>query len=377
MDSKPDVFFNACGPSFPTQAMGISQAGRLGVDVAIEDEPLSFRGVRVALESMRRGYFTHNIIWYTDPDYLLLRPPLSDDEARTWTSILGLTGQMLALGDDMATLPDNRREMIRKVIPVVDVTPTDLYPLSTDRPIWVLRVARSFGTWAVAGLFNWDYDTQENPAVGTCDSCYILQQNEALLGMNRKWGDRFAIFASADKSIEENRRYLALSSKPPGLRLLPVPAYLAPLPPRRIVLDFNKVGLDPRREYLLFDFWNQKFLGKVSGKYSAVLPAHNCQVLSLRPAENHPQLVGTDRHITMGGAELRDERWDATSKQLRIKVELVENYPTTLTVYNAGRDLKEAKAVGAGLQTSSESPIVRTRLLSSKSGVAEVTLRFE
>jgi hypothetical protein len=357
--------------------MGISQGGRLGVDVLMRDEPLSFRGVRVALEAIRRGYYTHNIIWYSDPDYLLLRPPLGADEARTWTSILGLTGQVLALGDDMAALPADRREMIRKVIPVADVTPTDLYPLSTDRPIWALHLARPFGTWTVVGLFDWDYDTQENPAVGSCDSCSLLKRNDALLGVNRGSGARYEIFSSAEKSIEENRRYMALSSKPPGLQLIPVPAYLAPLPPRYMVLDFRKIGLDPAKEYLLFDFWNQKFLGKVSGQYAVSLTAHQCQVVSLRPAENHPQLVGTDRHITMGGVELKDERWDAARKQLTIKVQLVENYPTTLTVYAAGRRLKEAAATGADVQTSIEGEIVRAKLLSPKSGIAEVTLKFE
>jgi hypothetical protein len=100
-------------------------------------------------------------------------------------------------------------------------------------------------------------------------------------------------------------------------------------------------------------------------------------VVSLRPAENHPQLVGTDRHITMGGVELKDERWDAARKQLTIKVQLVENYPTTLTVYAAGRRLKEAAATGADVQTSIEGEIVRAKLLSPKSGIAEVTLKFE
>jgi hypothetical protein len=377
MNSRPGVFFNACGPSFPTEAMGISQGGRLGVDVLMRDEPVSFRGVRVALEAIRRGYYTHNISWYSDPDYLLLRPPLGDDEARTWTSILGLTGQVLALGDDMAALPADRREMIRKVIPVADVTPTDLYPLTTDRPIWALHIARPFGAWTVVGLFNWDYDTQENPAVGSCDSCSLLKRNDALLGINRGSGARYEIFSSAEKSIEENRRYMTLPSKPPGLQLIPVPAYLTPLPPRNMVLDFRKIGLDRTREYLLFDFWNQKFLGKVSGQYAVSLTAHQCQVVSLRPAENHPQLAGTDRHITMGGVELKDERWDVTRKQLSIKVELVENYPTTLTVYAAGRRLKEAAVTGADVQTASEGETVRAKLLSPKSGIAEVTLKFE
>src|SRR2546426_4711096 len=119
--------------------MGIAQAARLGGAAVGEKEPPSFRGVRTALDAMRRGYWTHNIAWFGDPDVLAVRPPLNDDEARTWTSILGLSGQLLMLSDDMAALPNDRREMIRKIIPVADITPMELYPAATDRPIWMLH----------------------------------------------------------------------------------------------------------------------------------------------------------------------------------------------------------------------------------------------
>ncbi len=168
-----------------------------------------------------------------------------------------------------------------------------------------------------------------------------------------------------------------MPNKPAGLQLLPVPAYLVPPPPRRLVVNFAKVGLDPAREYLVFDFWKQKFLGKVRGEYSLELPPHASAVLALRPAEDHPQLVGTDRHITMGAVELKDEKWDPAKKELRIKVTLVENYPTTLSVYTAGSRFKQAKAVGAGVDGSSEGEIVRAKLTSSKSGDAEITIQFE
>jgi hypothetical protein len=140
---------------------------------------------------------------------------------------------------------------------------------------------------------------------------------------------------------------------------------------------FDKVGLDRNRDYLLFDFWNQKFLGKVRGEYSADLPAHACQVLSLRPAQGHPQLIGTDRHITMGGVEVKDEKWDAGQKQLHLKVSLVSNYPSIFTVYTAGRVFKTARATGAEVDASSEEQVLRVKLASSRSGEAEATLQFE
>jgi len=55
----------------------------------------------------------------------------------------------------------------------------------------------------------------------------------------------------------------------------------------------------------------------------------------------------------------------------------VENYPTTLTVYTAGEHFTDAKATDVQLQTSAEGETVTAKLLSAKSGAAEVTLAFE
>ena len=377
LDCKPKVFLGACGPVYPTEAMGIAQSARLGNDVVNDIQPPSFRGIRTALHAIRRGYYTHNIAWYGDPDVLVVRPPLTDDEARTWTSILGLTGQHLMLSDDMEALPENRREMLRKVIPVADITPMDLYPVAADRNIWILHIGRRFGTWAVAGLFNWDSDGREMPALEESQSSQILQQNDMLLGMHTPYPVQLATASIVANALKENEHLQALASKPPGLQLLPVPAYLTAPGARRFVLDFAKVGLDASREYLLFDFWKQEFLGTAWGKYTVELPAHACQLVSMRAAEDRPQLVGTDRHVTMGGIELRDEYWDPAAKELRLEVVLVENYPTILTVYTVARRLKDATASAASIQVTTEGEILRAKLASPRSGDANVILRFE
>lgn len=377
LDSKPNVFLGACGPVFPTEAIGIAQSARLGGDVVGDGEQASFRGVRTALDAMRRGYYTHNIAWYGDPDVVVVRPPLTDDEARTWTSILGLTGQHLMLSDDMEALPENRRDMLRKIIPVADITPMDLYPAAANRYIWILHIARPFGTWAVAGLFNCDSDGREMSPLDDSENYQILERNDTLLGVHRPYGVKLATASIVTKALEENRRLEALVSKPPGLQLLSVPTYLTPPAPRRFVLNLGKVGLDPGREYLLFDFWKQQFLGKVQGEYTVELPAHACQLASIRTAENRPQLIGTDRHVTMGGVELQDEHWDPVAKELRLKVELVENYATTLTVYTKAGRFKEAKASAANIQVTKEGHILRAKLISPRSGDVNVILRFE
>lgn len=377
MDSKPGVFFSACGPSYPTEAMGIAQAGRLAGDVVGDGEPPSFRGVREALAGIRRGYYTHGIAWYGDPDALVVRPPLTVEEARTWVSILGLTGQVLMLGDDETKLPPERRDLVRKIMPVADITPMDLYPFDTDRPIWILHLKRRFGSWAVAGLFNWDDGRDEMPVDMQSEAVNVLNRDDQLLGTSHEYGEQLAISSKLDKAEKQNQRLATASVKPPGLQLLPVPSYLNPPAPRKIVLDFAKAGLEPGRDYLLFDFWKQRFLGKVRGEYAVELPPHDCQVVSIRPDAGHPQLVGTDRHITMGGVEVANQVWDSARRQLRINTSLVQDYPTTLTIYTAGASLKSQHAAGARITAlAREGVVVRVTLIRPDSGDAELTLDF-
>lgn len=377
MDARPGIFFSACGPVYPTEAMGIAQAGRLAGDVVGDGEPPSFRGVREALAGIRRGYYTHNIAWYGDPDALVVRPPLTLQEARTWTSILGLTGQVLMLGDDETKLSPERRDMVRKIMPVADITPMDLYPFETDRPVWVLHLQRPFGAWAVVGLFNWGEGPDEMPVSMQPGAGNILGRDDELLGTRHEYGQQLAISSKLRNAEKQNQAMATSSSKPPGLQLLPVPSFLNPPAPQKIVLDFGKAGLDPGHDYLLFDFWKQKFLGKVRGQYSARLLPHDCQVISVRPDEGHPQLIGTDRHITMGGVEIENEVWDAAKRQLRIQASLVENYPTTLTIYTAGATLKSQRVEDARVRALARgNKTIRITLFRPNSGDAELILTF-
>jgi alpha-galactosidase len=60
-----------------------------------------------------------------------------------------------------------------------------------------------------------------------------------------------------------------------------------------------------------FDFWHQKYLGVVDTKvpFDALLEGH-CQVISLRPVKDHPQVLGTERHISQGAFDLDGVKWE-------------------------------------------------------------------
>ena len=61
-------------------------------------------------------------------------------------------------------------------------------------------MARPFGSWAVAGLFNWDNDGTEILG-GPESSVYsIIRNNDALLGIRRPGADSLALGSVAAKA---------------------------------------------------------------------------------------------------------------------------------------------------------------------------------
>ncbi|MEI8281670.1 MAG: hypothetical protein WCG75_04630, partial [Armatimonadota bacterium] len=76
-------------------------------------------------------------------------------------------------------------------------------------------------------------------------------------------------------------------------------------------VSLAQVGI-VKGKYYAFDFWQQKYLGVVDSKlkFDALKSGH-CQVISLRPVQDHPQVLGTERHISQGAFDLDKIKWDA------------------------------------------------------------------
>ena len=141
--------------------------------------------------------------------------------------------------DDMPKLGPERVELVRRIFPVADIRPMDLYPLAGKPRIFDLRIASpGAGQWDVVAVFNWD----------------------------------------------------ALQSV--SVRLEP-----------------KDLGW-PDGRFLYYDVWQKKLLGTGPGGLTLALAPGSCQVLAVRPAADHPQLVGTSRHLTQGADDLLEAAWD-------------------------------------------------------------------
>jgi alpha-galactosidase len=119
---------------------------------------------------------------------------------------------------------------------------------------------------------------------------------------------------------------------------------------RTISADLAALGLDPSAKYLVFDFWNEKFLGTFSGSVGVELAPRTCRVLAVRRVPAHPWFLSYNRHLTQGGVELRSVKWDKERRSLTGEQDAAPGYeyhiyfyaPENYTVASSTADGAEA-----------------------------------
>ncbi len=152
----PNRFLLGCW-GLPVEGAGIMNGSRTGGDVV-----LGWGGFFTSLGPTMESYYQHNIMWYTDPDVMLLRPPLTLEQARVWATLQGLTGQALMGSDRLMDLSDERVELMRRVYPATDIRPLDLFPSTRNKRIWDLKINHLGRNYDVVGLFNFEEGKSES-----------------------------------------------------------------------------------------------------------------------------------------------------------------------------------------------------------------------
>ena len=138
-------------------------------------------------------------------------------------------------------------------------------------------------------------------------------------------------------------------------------------------LQFRDLGLDDKKEYLVFEFWSKEFRGVFKSHFvpGGIDTAFRCQAFCIREKLDHPQLLATNRHISCGGLEIGDLRW--TDHELRGTSGLVAGDKYILYVYE-GADyvFNKLDLKGAVLVTNEKKGLLRTiTILAPGGGIAE------
>jgi hypothetical protein len=118
---------------------------------------------------------------------------------------------------------------------------------------------------------------------------------------------------------------------------------------------FGALGLEAHRQYYVYDFWNERFVGKLPGKASIQqsLSAGEARMLSVHAVQAHPQWLSTDRHVMQGYVDLvKKPQWNASTETLQAVSKVIENEPYGIVIALNGYRPVRVQAEGARTRMS-------------------------
>jgi len=139
-----------------------------------------------------------------------------------------------------------------------------------------------------------------------------------------------------------------------------------------IVYDLDKLGLDGAKTYVGFDFWADEFIEPIRGRLKRTVAPASCQILAVREAADHPQLLSTSRHVTQGLIDVQDEKWDSATKTLSGKSAVVGNDPYELRI--AAATDGNWKIDGVDIDDASRNAGCRIHIVAEQPGSARVVI---
>lgn len=334
----PDTFILACWGVLP-EAVGLADACRVGGD--------GYGPV-----TMQQYNSWNGIVWRNDPDHCDVYPRFRPAEAGNVTktaavaaapadtvirpALASIAGCMLILSDKPAVYRDEANlKGLRCAAPVIFSVPGQLYDFEPSKSRNLILTKR---TDIVSGAGPSPIDAAQFGAV--CPW----------------WLNEF------DRSFEHWSvlHHLNWSGNT-------IPA---------TTVNFAEIGLDPAKEYLVYEFWSDAFLGVMRGQMALpALPAMGLNSLSLREKLNHPQIVSTSRHLSQGGVDLVKVDWGKSTLSGRSRVVAGDRY--TLAIYvPSGFTLKAAEFAGKPAEVKSGSGLLRVSVMPSVTGELDWRLIF-
>ncbi len=139
--------------------------------------------------------------------------------------------------------------------------------------------------------------------------------------------------------------------------------------------SFEELGLDPEKEYALYEFWTNRYFGSFKKSFKTKLPAHAVRLFAVHPILDHPQFLSSDRHVTQGAVDLTALDWNG--KKLSGKIKLVENNTTVLRFLANGKKCIRFQTEADGqLKTENDGQIIVLALTDPKTREVTFSLEF-
>ncbi|ASU34227.1 glycoside hydrolase family 36 protein [Mucilaginibacter xinganensis] len=205
----------------------------------------------------------NNIIWRNDPDHIVL----SQKEAYRSCAATSLTGSLFMLTDKPGIYKNSPFiEAARRSIPVLYTQPGQVYDVDPSRSALI-----SQADVEMSGSGPRPFDASSTTTTGLFE-----------LELNKPF-ENWIVLGRVDE--------------------------------RDKILPFKDLGLDDKKEYLVFEFWTKHFEGTFKTQFTpgTIDTVFNCQVFCFREKQDHPQIMATNRHISCGGLELTNVQWKNNS----------------------------------------------------------------
>jgi alpha-galactosidase len=268
----------------------------------------------------------NNVVWRNDPDHIELSPA----EAYRSTMVTSLTGSLLLLTDRPEVYHTAIVEPAKRSAPVLFTLPGQIYDVDPSRSQSLWRVDVE-----VSGKEPKAFDA------GLVPACHLY-----LLEISRPFEDWMVLGRTGGDF--------------PSIR-------------------FENLGLDAAQEYYVFDFWGKKLLGSFSEYFQPgeIDPKFNCQVFCIRKRQPHPQVLATTRHITGGGVDLLDVKWENSRLSGRSRIVAGDVYQVLVSV-PPGFAVEKADCRGAAVvEMRTEGAVVCLSLKAEQTGEISWAIAFE
>jgi len=267
----------------------------------------------------------NNVVWRNDPDHIEL-----DEDRFKSTLVTTLTGSIILLTDKPELYRTDAVEPARRAAPVPWTVPGQIFDVDPSRSAELGRADTE-----VSGSGPRVFDASLRP---TCD-LFLLEIDRP--------SESWSVLGRTGESAAE--------------------------------IAFADLGLDPAKEYYVFEFWTKRLLGSFRGTFAPgpLDPRFRSQALAIRERLPRPQVLATNRHVTCGAVDLDDVRWSGLTLAGTSRVVAGDAYEIFLTEPEGFR-LSRFEAPGVpGAVVTRGGVLVKVRWLPAVSGPVAWLAEFE
>ena len=295
------------------EVVGIADACRISMDA----NP-TWAGIRMQLFETARWFHTQRILFLNDPDHVCVRT--KPEWAKSILSLISLSGELCMLSDTEEAYTEEKLDIIRKTLPPLTTVTAETGALSLEYPAY---------TWTK--LHGFAVQSHETPV-----EMEDVDLEEAY--------DMAGIYPGMDTSHPFSSLW-SFHIDHGGERWC-VAGRFATIPLKESEIPLERLNLDPNTSYHAFDFWEEKYLGVISGKLPCrELDLGCCQIIALKQVQDVPQFLASTRHVSMDAVSVKDVRW----KDGRLSV-VLQGQPGISAAYYftvpAGYDFKRIEMTG-------------------------------